>query len=103
MRAAGELILYEDSYGAYAIAINGGNARALTEAAPATRSECSAIAGVSSEPERPGRADGERVVCKCSAPRLGARLFPFTLESEAVARAGLEPATPRFSAVCSTN
>ena len=30
----GELILYEDSYGAYSIAINGGNAHALTEAAP---------------------------------------------------------------------
>jgi S-adenosyl-L-methionine hydrolase (adenosine-forming) len=30
----GELILYEDSYGAWAIAINGGNAAALTEAAP---------------------------------------------------------------------
>ena len=29
----GELILYEDSYGAWAIAINGGNAGALTEAA----------------------------------------------------------------------
>ena len=29
----GELILYEDSYGAWAIAINGGNAAALTEAA----------------------------------------------------------------------
>ena len=29
----GELILYEDSYGAWAIAINGGNACALTEAA----------------------------------------------------------------------
>lgn len=29
----GELILYEDSYGAYAIAISGGNASALTEAA----------------------------------------------------------------------
>jgi hypothetical protein len=28
----GELILYEDSYGAYSIAINGGNASALTEA-----------------------------------------------------------------------
>ena len=28
----GELILYEDSYGAYSIAINGGNAAALTEA-----------------------------------------------------------------------
>jgi len=28
----GELILYEDSYGAYAIAINGGNAASLTEA-----------------------------------------------------------------------
>jgi S-adenosylmethionine hydrolase len=30
----GELILYEDSYGAYSIAINGGNASVLTEAAP---------------------------------------------------------------------
>jgi S-adenosyl-L-methionine hydrolase (adenosine-forming) len=30
----GELIFYEDSYGAYAIAINGGNASALTEATP---------------------------------------------------------------------
>jgi hypothetical protein len=30
----GELILYEDSYGAYSIAINGGNASALTEAQP---------------------------------------------------------------------
>ncbi|HEY4346107.1 MAG TPA: SAM-dependent chlorinase/fluorinase [Gaiellaceae bacterium] len=30
----GELILYEDSYGAYSIAINGGNASALTEVAP---------------------------------------------------------------------
>jgi S-adenosylmethionine hydrolase len=30
----GELILYEDSYGAYAIAISGGNAASLTEAAP---------------------------------------------------------------------
>jgi len=29
----GDLILYEDSYGAWAIAINGGNAAALTEAA----------------------------------------------------------------------
>jgi S-adenosyl-L-methionine hydrolase (adenosine-forming) len=29
----GELILYEDSYGAYAIAISGGNAASLTEAA----------------------------------------------------------------------
>ena len=28
----GELILYEDSYGAWSIAINGGNAAALTEA-----------------------------------------------------------------------
>ena len=36
-RRRGELILYEDSYGAWAIAINGGNAAALTEAAPATR------------------------------------------------------------------
>lgn len=32
--ARGELILYEDSYGAYAIAISGGNAASLTEAAP---------------------------------------------------------------------
>ena len=32
--ARGELILYEDSYGVWAIAINGGNAAALTEAAP---------------------------------------------------------------------
>ena len=31
--ARGELILYEDSYGAYAIAISGGNAASLTEAA----------------------------------------------------------------------
>jgi S-adenosyl-L-methionine hydrolase (adenosine-forming) len=31
--ARGELIIYEDSYGAWAIAINGGNAAALTEAA----------------------------------------------------------------------
>jgi len=30
----GELILYEDSYGAYAIAISGGSAAALTEAGP---------------------------------------------------------------------
>jgi S-adenosylmethionine hydrolase len=30
----GELILYEDSYGSYAIAISGGNAASLTEAAP---------------------------------------------------------------------
>ena len=30
--ARGELILYEDSYGAWSIAINGGNAAALTEA-----------------------------------------------------------------------
>ena len=30
----GELILYEDSYGAYAIAISGGNAAALLEASP---------------------------------------------------------------------
>jgi S-adenosylmethionine hydrolase len=30
----GELILYEDSYGAWAVAINGGNAAALTEAVP---------------------------------------------------------------------
>lgn len=30
----GELILYEDSYGSYAIAINGGNAASLTEARP---------------------------------------------------------------------
>jgi len=30
--ARGELILYEDSYGSWAIAINGGNAAALTEA-----------------------------------------------------------------------
>ncbi len=30
----GELILYEDSYGGWAIAINGGNAAALTEAGP---------------------------------------------------------------------
>ena len=30
----GELILYEDSYGGYAIAINGGNAASLTEARP---------------------------------------------------------------------
>ena len=30
----GELILYEDSYGSWAIAINGGNAGALTEASP---------------------------------------------------------------------
>jgi S-adenosylmethionine hydrolase len=30
----GALILYEDSYGAWAIAINGGNAAALTEAGP---------------------------------------------------------------------
>jgi S-adenosylmethionine hydrolase len=30
--ARGELIVYEDSYGAWAIAINGGNAAALTEA-----------------------------------------------------------------------
>lgn len=30
----GELILYEDSYGAYSIAISGGNASALTDAAP---------------------------------------------------------------------
>ena len=29
--ARGELILYEDSYGSWAIAINGGNAAALTE------------------------------------------------------------------------
>ena len=32
--ARGELILYEDSYGAWAIAINGGNAAALTESTP---------------------------------------------------------------------
>ncbi len=32
--ARGELILYEDSYGGWAIAINGGNAAALTEAGP---------------------------------------------------------------------
>ena len=32
--ARGELILYEDSYGAWAIAINGGNAGALTESGP---------------------------------------------------------------------
>ena len=32
--ARGELILYEDSYGTWAIAINGGNAGALTEAGP---------------------------------------------------------------------
>jgi S-adenosylmethionine hydrolase len=32
--ARGELILYEDSYGTWAIAINGGNAAALTEAGP---------------------------------------------------------------------
>ena len=30
--ARGELILYEDSYGSWSIAINGGNAAALTEA-----------------------------------------------------------------------
>lgn len=30
----GELILYEDSYGSYAIAISGGNAASLTEASP---------------------------------------------------------------------
>jgi len=32
--ARGELILYEDSYGFWSIAINGGNAAALTEAGP---------------------------------------------------------------------
>ena len=32
MPRRGELILYEDSYGSWAIAINGGNAAALTEA-----------------------------------------------------------------------
>jgi len=30
----GELILYEDSFGSYEIAINGGRAAMLTEAAP---------------------------------------------------------------------
>ena len=34
----GELILYEDSYGHWAIAINGGSAAALTETASATKS-----------------------------------------------------------------
>jgi S-adenosylmethionine hydrolase len=38
----GELILYEDSYGAYSIAINGGNASALTEAAPGDQVRISA-------------------------------------------------------------
>ena len=33
----GELILYEDSYGAWAIAINGGNAAALTGGRPGRR------------------------------------------------------------------
>ena len=32
--ARGELMVYEDSYGAFAIAISGGNARELTGAAP---------------------------------------------------------------------
>jgi S-adenosylmethionine hydrolase len=32
--ARGELILYEDSYATWSIAINGGNAAALTEAGP---------------------------------------------------------------------
>ena len=39
----GELILYEDSYGAWAIAINGGNAAALTEATVGDEVRISAV------------------------------------------------------------
>ncbi len=37
----GELIVYEDSYGAYSIAISGGNASGLTGAVSAKRSRSS--------------------------------------------------------------
>ena len=46
----GELILYEDSYGAWAIAINGGNAAALTEATAGRRG--------ADPPGEPGQAPG---------------------------------------------
>ncbi|HEX4520882.1 MAG TPA: SAM-dependent chlorinase/fluorinase [Gaiellaceae bacterium] len=41
----GELIVYQDSYGAWAIAINGGNAAALTEAAAGDQVRVRAVRG----------------------------------------------------------
>ena len=51
----GELILYEDSYGAWAIAINGGSAAALTETASATSPDPHGLASRASVPRRDGQ------------------------------------------------